>query len=189
MQFQLHIHTVEIPLGGSTALPLFGNFVHVVSAEGDFDLELDASVRAERIAAGFKYRLPEGQTFSLVQLTNRSSWINNIRLAYGVGDFSLDRALIPGVREFNTSGFGVLNCPNAASTLLMGAESGRRSTYIRALPANTGSLFIVDSNYAAAGNGLLLQPGEGVILDVAAELWARNDSGAAQFLYRANMYN
>lgn len=189
MDFHLHTLDVTLPLNGGQTLPLTGNLIQIISAEGDVDLGLDQSVSAQRVGAGFKYRTPQGAYFKQVTIQNRSTWINLVRLVYGVGDFSFDRFALPGVREMNTSGFGVLNCPNAAATLLTDAESGRRGTYLRALPANTGDLFIVDSAYVAAGNGILLRPGEAIFLDVAAALYARNDSGAAQKLYRANFYN
>lgn len=184
------LETVDaiIPLGGTTVFPITGSFFSLLRAGGEMNVYIGDHTRAGRVGAGFKYRAPNGTQFNQVRIENLGVQAEDVRFAYGVGQFDDQGLLIDRAPNFNTFGLAAPGRSIAAlsyQVLWLGGQTDRRAAIISAYSGNSGPVYIGHSN--AFVEGIELLPGEKLVLNTTDDIYARNDTAVTQYVNRAEL--
>jgi len=166
-----------IAAGLQADIPVKGNFVFIQSSN------LPVNVRAERREVGLKEgggadievsmgnRQAQGyhRDFDHLLLTNRNASSITVTILAGYGSYQAPLTTI-STGGNNTLGDAADVTAGAAATSLSAADGDRTKIHIKALATNTVN-FRVGSATITATRGAQLQPGEGLTLETAAEVF------------------
>lgn len=173
-----------LPLGGSVTLPISGEFIHILRAGGELKMSLDGQSLFGRVGAGMSYRAPAGTQFTSIAFENLGSQAEDVRFAYGVGNFD-DRSLLieraPNFTCFGPAAPGAA-CPTGYTQMWLAGQTDRRLAIIQSFSGNTGPIWVGSANPFTGGFELM--PGERAELATTDEIWVRNDGAATQYVNR-----
>jgi len=172
----------NVAAGESIVIVVGGEYVGcIASNQDDFLLSLDGDA-LQFMAQGLKIRTKGGDRFSNVTVDNSgNASVLTVRLAIGSGDLVDQRLSLTGAisvtRGLTLATVADVNCANAAKTSVLASNIARRRATVQNLDG-AASVRVGDTNVTVA-RGIQLGPGDSYAFEVMAELFVRNDSGAA----------
>lgn len=168
-------HKLTISAGGFVEINQPGDFFRILESAAALIVETDGGIYAE-MSKGQGMNLDS--PFESVRITNPSAGVLSVLVAIGTGEFIDDRQVGSVVSEPKASA-ALTSFPDVAVTvaaIVAAANAGRRAVLLAAAPGNTADVKIGDAAVAVA-RGITLQPGQSMILDTSAAVWAVAVSG------------
>lgn len=177
------VHSVALAAGATEVINATGNYIAALTATGAFSIGLDDNGLTPW-EAGLSANLEPGETYSKVRITDLSGAPNTVEMCLGYGQFKDARfTLLGSITTSPTKATAFASVPDvvcgaAGQTILAVALATRRQLIVSNLAANASTIRVGDVG-AAAGEGVELAPGQTLIVDTAAAVYAWNP-GAVQ---------
>jgi len=171
-----------------------GRFVRVKSADGEIRIQAenrDGRIVADLAAsAGLRFAVPE--QFERIRVTNDGAAAVAATLTVGFGEVD-DSSVVGSIAVTNQvavdvavptsiSDYPDIACPDGASTQVYSSVTGYDESILQAHPDNTGPIIVGSTN--VLGQGVVLQPGDMIVLKGGPKVKVKNQSGATQYVKR-----
>jgi hypothetical protein len=180
---RLATYRYAIAAGRGETVHFDGDALRIIAADGAVDVRLDDDPAA-RLYQGIAVRVRD-RPFRKVRIENPGGAVLNVEFTLASGDVDDSRAsfadAIPvGSSPVLDTGPDV-SVPAGGTALVLASNPKRREVIVQNRSVNAREVRIGDSG-AAASEGIELQPGETLRLNVTADIYAYNPHTAAAVL-------
>jgi hypothetical protein len=163
---------------------LVASVISVAQADRSFIIKIDDTY--ELVGRNNKrYRMPEGKTFTKVEVINESGATLNFQLEIGDGGVESDDVTIVGTVAVAVQAHsGLSTSPDDSITAntteeVLAANTNRKEAWITNLSANTDVIRVGDSSTDAT-QGFEIAPGQTAVIQTTAAIYVHNTKASDQ---------